>query len=500
VEKTERLCIWILSAVAAVRVFAFVAAFPFFNNVDERAHVDLVFKYANGEIPHGLPTFSPAAARYLWLYASPEYFMEAKASAENDFGKPFWTLPREQIDEIGPTIETQLQSRINHEASDPPLYYTITGLWVRLGRWFGLRGGYLLYWIRFLNIPVAAALVWIAYFATRQIFPDAPFLRMAVPTLTAFFPQDNLYSVQSDAWSPLWFGLAFLGILKLLDRERPTVGSSALAGLALSAACLTKTVNLPLLAVAACFVLWQSLVLFRERKIAPVLPAFVTFGLCSILPVIAWIAWNYHAFGDALGTAAKVEYLGWRAKPITAWWPHPIFSLGGVREFWSELIASFWRGELIWHGQRLASSVADGFYCMASTFALAIAAGILLSRTTMSIFQRRALWFSLISFAALAIFLAALSTKFDFGKSIYPSREHPYLISGRLLSAATIPFLLIYACAIDRVGKWAKNKWLSIGLCSGTVLIVMISELIVNAPVFGSRYNFFHLSVANWPL
>jgi hypothetical protein len=33
--------------IATVRVFVFSAAFPFFNNVDERPHVDLVVKYSH---------------------------------------------------------------------------------------------------------------------------------------------------------------------------------------------------------------------------------------------------------------------------------------------------------------------------------------------------------------------------------------------------------------------------------------------------------------------
>jgi hypothetical protein len=44
--RHERKLILLLCAIAAVRVFIFSAAFPFFNNVDEQAHTDLVIKYA----------------------------------------------------------------------------------------------------------------------------------------------------------------------------------------------------------------------------------------------------------------------------------------------------------------------------------------------------------------------------------------------------------------------------------------------------------------------
>jgi len=50
----ERMLILLFCAIAAVRVFTLSAAFPFFNNVDEQAHVDLVMKYARGHVPRDL--------------------------------------------------------------------------------------------------------------------------------------------------------------------------------------------------------------------------------------------------------------------------------------------------------------------------------------------------------------------------------------------------------------------------------------------------------------
>src|SRR5262245_29718873 len=58
---------------AAVRVLFFSAAFPFFNNVDERRHFDLVIKYAEGHVPRGAELISPATLPYLSHYASPEF-------------------------------------------------------------------------------------------------------------------------------------------------------------------------------------------------------------------------------------------------------------------------------------------------------------------------------------------------------------------------------------------------------------------------------------------
>jgi len=70
----ERIIVLLLCAIAAVRVFTFAAAFPFFNNVDEQAHVDLVMKYAHCDSPRDLGYFSAEAAYYFSLYVTPEYF------------------------------------------------------------------------------------------------------------------------------------------------------------------------------------------------------------------------------------------------------------------------------------------------------------------------------------------------------------------------------------------------------------------------------------------
>ena len=52
----------ILCLVACVRVFVYSAAFPFFNNVDEQAHLDLVCKYSHGQVPRQLEGFGRESA------------------------------------------------------------------------------------------------------------------------------------------------------------------------------------------------------------------------------------------------------------------------------------------------------------------------------------------------------------------------------------------------------------------------------------------------------
>src|SRR5216117_1812241 len=80
---------------AALRVLVFSAAFPFFNNVDERRHFDLVMKYAYGHVPLGVELISPATLPYLSHYASPE-FLAAPESFEGGYYGRFGPILRKK--------------------------------------------------------------------------------------------------------------------------------------------------------------------------------------------------------------------------------------------------------------------------------------------------------------------------------------------------------------------------------------------------------------------
>ena len=135
--------------------------------------------------------------------------------------------------------------------AQPPLYYSVAGAWWQTGKMLGFDGGHLLYCLRFLNLVVIIALVWLGYFAARLISPGNIFLRLGVPALIAFIPQTAFYSINNDVLSPVCFGMAFICLIKFLRAEFPNVRLGIFTGLALAATFLTKISNLPLLAVSA---------------------------------------------------------------------------------------------------------------------------------------------------------------------------------------------------------------------------------------------------------
>src|SRR5437762_7566164 len=197
------------SLFAALRVLVFSAAFPFFNNVDERRHFDLVMKYAYGDVPRGVELISPATLPYLSRYASPE-FLSAPEDFEGGYFGPMWKHPTEEVTPTIIRIEEIWSRTPNQECSQPPLYYIAAAGWFHIGQWIGVKDGSALYWVRFLNAAFVMALVWLAYVAARIIFPEQVALRLGIPLLVTSIPQDAFYGIDNDVLSPLCFGVTFI--------------------------------------------------------------------------------------------------------------------------------------------------------------------------------------------------------------------------------------------------------------------------------------------------
>jgi hypothetical protein len=493
-KKLEQALIWGACLVAAIRVFVYAAAFPFFNNVDEQAHFDLVLRYARHGVRPGMEHFSDEAAEYIALYSSTEYILGPTNFPGAKAPPPVWMMAPERAAYRFEGIDTLWRTRTNHEGTSPPLYYFVAAQWWRMGEALGLEGGYLLYWIRFLNVIFGGVLVWLGYWAASLVFPEPRFPRPAVALLLAFFPQDIFYSIQSDVLSPILFGLAFIGLIKLWQSENPGIGLTALTGAAIAGTALVKATNFPLTAIAAAAVLARVWELARAGKLRAISRAFGILAVSALLPIAAWMWFSYHAFGDVSGAAQKIRLMGWARKPLNQWWPHPLFTWQGERVFIGEMLASFWRGEFCWDSRRLASPIADAFYCW-SSFTLVGAAFLGRSRfgRGLSRDQCVALWIALAACAASLAFVAISSLAFDFGAWEYPSKGNPVLTSGRLMIGALIPFLLLYVYGLSQLLGWRGNRWAApMGLAAILVLIT-VSEIVVNRPAFASSYNFFHL-------
>ena len=488
---SESVLIALLCAAAASRVFIFSAAFPFFSNIDEDLHFDLITQYSHARLPKSFNRLQEETLNWIVPYASPEFLFTPDRFPGGKFPSPIWKQPWSQIDAEVTITRAAWSREVNFESSQPPLYYALASLWWRIGEHVGLTGLRLLYWLRFLNGLLMALVVVLGYLIARIVAPERLELRLGVPLLLAFIPQNVFYALNNDVLSPVCFGGLFLCVLQWLRSSKPTLLLGAFTGLGIAAAYLTKLSNLPLIVVALVAII-AKLPLAIRQKTATIIPALTALVLCAAIPVGGWILWTKYQFGDLTGLAAKISLLDWTQKPFPDWGQHPIFTLRGLWVFWWDLITSFWRGEVKWQGEVLSCPVADEFYAISSLALLGAALLGLRKRAGLSMFQRQAIGVAVGGFIASVGFLALLSIQFDFGSCINPSRAHPYFTSGRLLSGALIPFALFYAYGIGWLLR-RINPALPL-LALGVIFVfVTTSEIVINRVVFASEHNLFHL-------
>jgi hypothetical protein len=199
-------------------------------------------------------------------------------------------------------------------------------------------------------------------------------------------PQSAFYAIQNDVLSPLCFGAAFVGLLRLFQTEAPGWRLGALTGLALAATFLTKMTNVPLLVVSIVALAGFAGRRARDGKLRPALPAFSVLGACAALPALGWIAWCQSHFGDLTGSRPKALHLGWTPKPFLEWFHHPIFTFQGAWIFLSSFLSEFWQGEITWLRQPLCLADANLLYQIATiALGLIALAGIVRRPTPMSI-------------------------------------------------------------------------------------------------------------------
>jgi hypothetical protein len=491
----ERLLVALFCLLAAVRVAVFTLAFPFFNNVDEQCHFDLVCKYAHGEVPRGLVPFDAETATLMALYHSPEYSWRRQDYPMQETPPPIWSLSAAERAKILPELADGFRRKPNYESTQPPLYYAVVGIWYDLGKWLGIEGGKLLYWTRLSNLPMYVLLVWLSYLFAKDVFPTSKFVYLGVPFLLVFLPQEVFLGLNNDV---LLAPLATLSLYLLLRMDRTETPSLALAlgaGLATAAAVLTKLTGLPLLVVVA-IVAWRKLGLpwWRKQPLLHLLPVTLLVTVSGVL-LGCWLTRNYLVLGDLTGQAAKNRFLGWTPKPFGQYWHHPIFTPGGFLFFWNMLTTTTWHGEVAWHYDPLASGPIDVFYLLSTTVFLATFGFVAIAgkgKTTVEV--RRAATTCLLLFLLFAALPFLFSVTIDYGmanRSV--NRACPYFASGRLILGALVPFLVMYLGGLEVLLDWLQLRFLRLPLLIVIVDGILLSQIVYSMDVFASPYNWFHL-------
>ena len=494
-QTHELLIVFLLAAYAALRILFFSAAFPLFNVTDEQVHFDSVYKYSQGYLPQkGLPVVSPECARIFTLYESPEYINEPALLRAVHLDKPIATLPPEMQAGKYQRYYSYWSTKKNFEIDSPPLYYLIAAVWLKSGSALQLTDWKLAYWLRFLNVIPYIALVFLAYRLVKEIYPQREYLSLFVPALLAVFPQDVFYGVNREILSAPFAALSLL--LLALSLRRVTRAKAYLIGGACMVG-LTFLIDVPnavlYLALVGTLIFWLKRAYKEESFRTDAITTGVA-GLCAISLPALWMARNYLSLGDITASREKIAALGWTVKPWSSRWQHPLFSWKGVGYFLRELMKTYWRGESLWHGKPLASTYVDWLFIL-TTYSLIVAfvAYFLIQRRSTKDIQWWCDFVAVGLFGSGFLFLALLSLQFDFGACFYPSRALPYFVSGRIISATTLPFFVIFASAFGRLASLIQ-KWVppSIAMAS-IVLLIGISDILIKSPVLHSSFNLFSL-------
>ncbi|MFZ0481171.1 MAG: hypothetical protein WAL71_18675 [Terriglobales bacterium] len=364
--------------------------------------------------------------------------------------------------------------------------------WYRVGEALRMRDWELAFWVRFLNPAAYVLLVWVSYRFVQTVYPDRIFLWLGVPALLAVFPQDVYFGINRDVLSAPMTTLALLWMVQAIEKER-AAWRLAIAAVLVGLTFLVNVSNCVLYGALAVTIWFWA----RKSAAKPMAKASIALGalLASLSLPLIWMLRNREVMGDLTGSRAKVAYLGWTTKPLGEFFDHPLFSFDGLFYFLENLGERFWRGEYVWHMQPMRWSVADYFYLISSAV-LAVVFGVQVFRKwkDSTLAQRFAEITAPLLVITSVLFMAAISLPFDFHECFYPSREHPFFLSGRIISGALLPFVLIYVSGLDYLLKPIRKHVPPAAVLACLMVFITITEVSVRQAVFSSPYNYFALS------
>jgi hypothetical protein len=463
-RRNEIILVAVLAALAAVRVAVFITL-PIFGPTDETQHFDDVIRYSRGDIPRAIGPCSRELFEWTPVFINPDYWFDPERT----------TIPKTDVESynasvIRAVLDGQVPTPPNHELLEPPLYYIVAGAWLRVGEVFGMRGFELVYWVRALHIVITAAIVLIGYSAAAAVFPGNALVRLGTAALLATWPQDALYAVTNDALVPVCAGVAFLGLTKWSTGGWNPTRAAAVVAASLAATLLTKVTAAPIVAVMVVAALCLALSDWRT---------FIPLTVAGLV-VALWLCWNKMTFGYWTGSMPKLQSFDFSVKPIGRWGESTLWTWRGAKDYWSELIANFWRGEMIWHGKQIGAKLMDRVYLFATVAVILTAALSLLRNPSAS--QWTAVSIGAWGFLGSAMYLVVATFTIDFGPKGTPSPYYsfPGFVNARLMDGVMIPFAVMFAYGLSAL-RW---RWLSWTLLIAYCGAMTLSEIWLHIPTF----------------
>jgi hypothetical protein len=493
-KTISRAEIWFLVAVctlAAGRILYGAAALPFFADTDENAHFDLIHKFYRGEWPATNHTLHDKETVKVWIFdGSPEYLnAPGTLGVKNGFPPPVraWAPTAATENYIRSQWESPGRGKLpNHEAHEPPVYYSIAAIWYACGQALGLSPASSIYWVRFLNAPLFVGLVITAFLFSRR-YLDAK-IAWCVTTLTALFPNVIYFTINADVLSPLVVLITLYLLFRWYEADHPGIGLAAACGLMAAVSILAKLTNTAVLVPTAAIVFLR---LRHERNWRTALAQAGPLILCAALPPFLWALRNRLVLGDWSGSAEKILAQTWTPKPWSEIFDHPLFTLTGPMRFLRALFISFFAGDSHWHGSPV-DFLPGQYFFLGTTAVLPIVALIGTFRDR----RNRPLPCLVAGISALLVCsylaeLSVLSLRWDFGINPYPSREFPFFAFGRLIGGAIVPLLALEVLAIAFLTR-NRVLWMAIGVAViGGMMI--LSQAVFLQMTISSQFNWFHL-------
>ena len=489
VELTrDQVFIAVLCLAATLKILFFSVSLPFFP-LDEELHFDAIHKYANGYTRTAvLPGFDQETAEIIELYHSPQFLRVA------DPGKPFvplsaWCRPSEEHLPAELQFRTEAWRQLkNIEIDAPPAYYVMEAGWYKLGRLMDYSGMFLLYWLRSLSAISYGFFVLFSWMFVRECYPENKYLQISVPVFLVAFPQDCFLFMIPNSLCATFMALTLLLFAKL--RKQPDrsplfyLSTGVLAAVTALLSFGNFLVAIPVL-VTAWFVIREGLGTPAER---PRIVKTVAMMAAAALPMAAWFIHNHAVLGNWSGSKAKQEYLTWTVKPLSQIFHHPLFTFPGFGYFASTLSRNFWRGEVYWAAAPRAAWIDPLYLWLSLILCLIFLVHVFRSKpATPDESFRNAVSITLVIGGVL--FLMLISLPFDFGRCFYPSREHPYFVSGRLIIGALLPFLIMFLGGLQVLCGWISKRLNPLYVALPLAALVFVTETVLFYPIMSSRFN-----------
>jgi hypothetical protein len=477
---------------ASLKILFFSVSLPFFP-LDEELHFDAIYKFANGyHKSRDLPGFDHNTAEIIERYHSPQFLRVP------DPGRPFvplafWCHPSDE--HLPPELQSRTEAWLqlkNIEINAPPVYYELEAAWYKLGRLMGYSGLFLLYWLRALNAVGYGFFVLFSWMFIRECYPENSYLQLAVPVFLLVFPQDCFLFLIPNALCATFMAAALVLFARLRKNPDRSLFFYLLAG---ALAPITALLGFGNFLVSVPLLLIAFLILKDSRgqgtRTALILKT-ASMLAAAALPIVTWLTHNYLVLGNWSGSKSKQEFLTWSVKPFSEWLHHPLFTPSGFAYFVSTLSRNFWRGEVYWAAAPRTAWI-DPIYLGLSLILCGIYFVHVIRRRSLNRTQSFADFASISLLIASVLFLAFISLPFDFGRCFYPSRAHPYFVSGRLIIGALLPFLIAFLGGLQllcaRISKRLNPLYVAISLAAG----IFVTETVLFIPILSSRFNLISL-------